>query len=79
MGQKVYELSAQRGPRKGYVLDDWLAAEDIVMNESPEANARRVTRSGNGARDTYRAGDMVASVLLITPELTIGLGKWNER
>ena len=79
MVQKVYELSAQRGRRKGYVVDDWLAAEDTVMNGSPEANARRLTRWGDGTHDTYRAGYMVASVLLITPELTIGLGKWNER
>ena len=61
------------------MVDDWLAAEDTVMNGSPEANARRLTRWGDGTHDTYRAGDMVASVLLITPELTIGLGKWNER
>ena len=79
MVQKVYELSAQRGRRKGSVVDDWLAAEDIVMNGSPEANARRVTRSGNGTHDTYRAGYMVASALLITPVRTSGLKTWDER
>ncbi len=77
--QNVYELPAQRGRRKGYALDDWLAAEDIVLEESQEAGARGLTRGDDVTHAPYRARSMVASVSEITSELTIGLGKWSER
>jgi hypothetical protein len=35
--QKAQELWEQRGKREGYALDDWLEAEEIVMDELHES------------------------------------------
>jgi hypothetical protein len=37
IAQKAYELYEQRGQREGFALQDWLDAEDIVMEEIHEA------------------------------------------
>jgi hypothetical protein len=37
IAKKAYELWEQRGRREGHALEDWLAAEAIVMEEIGEA------------------------------------------
>ncbi len=37
ISQKAYELWEQRGRQEGNALQDWLDAEDIVMEEIHEA------------------------------------------
>lgn len=78
IAQNAYELYEQRGRREGSALDDWLAAEDIVRDESHEASARLVTR-WDDVTAPYRAGRMAASAPAITSELTLSLEKRSER
>lgn len=37
IAQKAYELWEQRGRREGHALEEWLDAEEIVMEEIHEA------------------------------------------
>lgn len=46
--QRAYELYLQRGGDTGYEMDDWLQAEQEIMEQQEQEHGREAPRAAHG-------------------------------